>query len=98
METEQIFLQTDAGKALPSKVLVVPTIAAPLMNKFWATLTKLPYLQHLPLAYPVSDSLQFETHLFIGADHYWDIIEYHVVCGNDPTAVRSKFGYLLSGR
>lgn len=67
------------------------------MNKLQTIPTKLPYLKDLPLAHPVSDSPHFEIHLLIGADHYWDIVEDHIVRGNNPTAVRSKLGYLLSG-
>ncbi|XP_063447041.1 uncharacterized protein LOC134726564 [Mytilus trossulus] len=39
----------------------------------------------------------FEISLLVGADHYWDIVEDHIVRGNCPTAVKSKIGYLLSG-
>ena len=35
--------------------------------------------------------------LLIGADHYWEIVEDHVIRSNGPTAVGSKLGYLLSG-
>ena len=33
----------------------------------------------------------------IGADHYWDIVEDHIIQENGPTAINSKTGYLLSG-
>lgn len=33
----------------------------------------------------------------IGADHYWDFVMSHEVYGNEPTAVKSKPGYLLFG-
>ena len=36
--------------------------------------------------------------LLIGADHYWDIVQDHIIRGNGPTAMQSKLGYLLSGR
>ena len=35
--------------------------------------------------------------MLIGADHYWDVVEDHIVKGNGPTAMGSKLGYLLSG-
>ena len=33
----------------------------------------------------------------IGADHYWQVVEDHIIRGNGPTAMKSKLGYLLSG-
>jgi len=35
--------------------------------------------------------------LLIGADHYGDVVEDHIVRGKGPTAMQSKLGYLLSG-
>ncbi|XP_070576393.1 uncharacterized protein [Ptychodera flava] len=35
--------------------------------------------------------------VLIGADYYWDFVEDRVIRGSGPTAVSSKFGYLLSG-
>jgi len=39
----------------------------------------------------------FKISLLIGTDHYWDIVEDHIIRGNGPTAMSSKLGYLLSG-
>ena len=39
----------------------------------------------------------FEISLLIGADHYWQFVGDHTVRGNDPTAMQSELGYLLSG-
>jgi len=39
----------------------------------------------------------FKISLLIGTDHYWDIVEDHIIHGNDPTAMNSKLGYLPSG-
>ena len=33
----------------------------------------------------------------LGTDHYWDLVEDHIIRGNGPTAMSSKIGYLLSG-
>jgi len=49
------------------------------------------------LAHSVTGDTLFDISLLVGADHYWDIVEDHVVRGNGPTAVKSKIGYLLSG-
>jgi len=35
--------------------------------------------------------------LLMGANHYRDVVEDHIIRGNGPTAKRSKLGYLLSG-
>ena len=59
--------------------------------------TKLKYLKGLKLAHPVTQDGEFDISLLIGADHYWRIVQNHVVRGNGPTAVKSKIGYLLSG-
>ena len=39
----------------------------------------------------------FKIWLLIGTDHYWDLVEDHIIRGNGPTAMSSKLGYLLSG-
>ena len=60
-------------------------------------ITKVKYLKGLELAHPETQDGEFEFSLQIGADHYWRIVQNHVVRGNGPTAVKSKIGYLLSG-
>ena len=49
------------------------------------------------MAHPITREENFEISLLIGADHYWDFIEDHIIRGNGPTAMQSKLGYLLSG-
>ena len=97
LEVAKIYLETKTGIKLPLSVLIVPTIAAPLQNAVQSQLTQLPYLQGLTLAHPVTSEKEFELSLLIGADHYWDIIEDHIIRGNGPTAMKSKLGYVLSG-
>ena len=77
-------------------VLVVPQIAAPLKTYTKST-RKLPYLDNLRLAHPVTDDEHFEIGILIGVDQYWNIVEDEVIRGEGPTAVKSKLGYLLSG-
>ena len=48
------------------------------------------------MAHPVTSTDQFTINLLIGADHFWDVVEDHIVKGNGPTAMGSKLGYLLS--
>ena len=70
-------------------MLVVPKIAAPLHCITSSKLRQLPYLRNLNLAHHIS--------LLIGVDHYWKIVQDHIIRGDGPTAVHSKLGYLLSG-
>ena len=53
--------------------------------------------QRLQLTHPVTSTEQFTINLLIGADHYWDVVEDHIIKGNGPMAMGSKLGYLLSG-
>ena len=97
LDVGTIYLETITGERLPLSVLIVPTIAAPIHNTTDYTINRLPYLKRLQLAHPVTVREQFEVTLLIGADHYWEVVEDHVVRGPGPTAVKSKLDYLLSG-
>jgi len=44
---------------------------------------------------PLPNSSTSPYHI-IGADHYWDVVEDHIIRGNGLTAMGSKLGYLLS--
>ena len=81
---------------IPVRVLVVPTISAPINNRT-QHVSELPYLHGLRLAHPGTSDSTFQISMLISADFYWDIVENHVIRGNGPTAVKSKIGYLLSG-
>ena len=94
--TATVSLKTSGRETIPIDVLIVPTIAAPLSN-MPPEVTKLKYLKGLKLAHPVTKVAEFDISLLIGTDHYWRIVQNHVVRGNGPTAVKSKIGYLLSG-
>ncbi|XP_052221173.1 uncharacterized protein LOC127837788 [Dreissena polymorpha] len=84
-------------KKIPVSVLIVPTIAAPIRCGYLRSTAELPYLRGFKLAHSVTGDTLFDISLLVGADHYWDIVEDHVVRGNGPTAVKSKIGYILSG-
>ena len=85
------------GEQIPISILVVPVIAIPLHNAYHHHLRHMSYLQGLRLANPVTRSGNFDISLLIGADYYWQFVADHIVCGEDPTAMQSKLGYLLSG-
>ena len=98
LQTGEIHLLTRTGEKVPLSVLIVPTIATPLQNVMQTHIAQLPHLQGLSLAHPVTKpATTFEISLLIGADHYWNIVEDHIIRGNGPTAMNSKIGYLLSG-
>lgn len=92
-----IFIHTLNGGHIPISVLVVSKLAAPVQNSIRTHLNQLPYLQGLKLAHPVTSDENFSISVLIGADHYWQFTQDHVVCGDGPTAVQSRVGYLLSG-
>ena len=83
--TATVSLKTSGRETIPIDVLIVPTIAAPLSN-MPPEVTKLKYLKGLKLAHPVTQDGEFDISLLIGADHYWRIVQNHVVRGNGPTA------------
>jgi len=95
LQVTSIYLQTKAGDEIPLSILVVPKIAT-LKNLVYSPIERFPYLQGLTLAHPVTHTSNFEISLLIGADFYRNIVEDHIICGDGPTAMKSKLGYLLS--
>ena len=53
--------------------------------------------REFPLLTESPDQILSLKSLLIDADHYWNIIEGHIIRENGPTAMNSKIGYLLSG-
>ena len=92
----KISLLTLSGQPISITVLVVPRIATPLQNTVTLSVTRLPHLQSLTLAHPLTAEKEFNISLLVGADHYWDIFGNNVIRGDGSTAVESKLGYLLS--
>lgn len=92
-----IFVHTLNGTKILVTVLIVPKLAAPVRNSVRTHLNQLSYLQHLPLAHPVTNDENFDITILIGADFYWCFVQDTVVRGDGPTAVESRLGYLLSG-
>ena len=88
---------TTSGEKIPLHVLVVEKIATPLQTHMHQGMEDLTHLRGLKLAHPITSDQSFDVSLLIGADHYWDLVEDHVIRGHGPTAVASKIGYLLSG-
>ena len=79
LEKTTVYLKTDAGQVLPIKVLIVPFIAMPLQNQMSNIDTKFEYLCGLKLAHTMTQQDSLEISLLVGADHYWDIVDDHIV-------------------
>lgn len=73
-------------------------IAFPLFN-LQTEVKPLTYLKHLTRAHPTHDDNDenFIVSLLIGAEHYFQVVQNKIVWGNNPTAVKSKIGFLLLG-
>ena len=96
LEKVNVTLHTNSGPALIS-ALVVPRISVPMKNLITSKIQNLPHIAGLELAHPVTGVNSFEITLLIGADYYWHFVGDAVIRGPGPTAVSSRFGYLLSG-
>ena len=71
-----------------------PTICSPLPSK---VKVNYPHLEGLALADSLDDSCG-DIDILIGSDYYWDLVSGETIRGDSgPTAVSSKFGWLLSG-
>ena len=97
LHTGVIDVHTLSGDKIPVSVLIVPKIAPPIQNYVRTSLNHLPHIMGIKLAHPVTDEVNFEISILIGADYYWTFVEDHTIRGTRPTAVASKLGYLLSG-
>lgn len=76
-------------------MLNFPVVCSPLPKR--ADLNIYPHLQDLELA-DRSEIGQDAIDILIGWDYYWDIVTAESIWGeNGPTAINSKFGWLLSG-
>ncbi|XP_057379666.1 uncharacterized protein LOC130701904 [Daphnia carinata] len=80
-----------------NQVVVVDHIVNPLEDSYRSVVCKLPHLKNLPLAHPNIGSSSFDIDILLGANYYWDIVGDHIVRGPGPTAISSRFGYIISG-
>ena len=75
-------------------VLSSPVICSPL--NMTVEVSKYPHLQGLQLV--DSSKSHKSIDVLIGSDYYWDFVTGDTVCGEfGPTAINSKFGWLVSG-
>ena len=89
-----LHLESCNDETVKVSVLSFPAICSPLPTRVDAS--SYPHLQGLQLA-DCSDS-QDSIDVLIESDHYWDFVTNEIVRGDfGPTAINSKFGWLLSG-
>lgn len=75
----------------------VQKIATPIHMTLRKEIKALQSLHGLGLAHPIIAKDKFSKSLLIGADYYWSIIGNETIRGDEPTAVKSRIGYLMSG-
>ena len=87
-------LKKDEGEEVEVTALNYPIICSPLPSKVEVNY---PHLEDLQLADSLNDNCG-AIDVLIGSDYYWEIVSGETVRGDcGPTAVSSKFGWLLSG-
>ena len=87
-------LKGQDGEEVEISALSYPTICSPLPSK---VKVNYPHLEGLQLADELDDNCG-SIDVLIGSDYYWEIVGGETVRGDHgPTAISSKFGWLLSG-
>ncbi|XP_070579115.1 uncharacterized protein [Ptychodera flava] len=97
MKSAMVTLHEQNGHTSTVNALIIPEISSNLFNHVSAEILNSDHLRGLKLAHPVSNVKTMEIDVLIGADQYWNFVGNHIVRGAGPTAISSKFGYLLSG-
>ena len=93
-EVLKLRLKKHEGEEIELTALNFPTICSPLPSK---VRVDYPHLEDLQLVDDLDDS-NGRINVLIGVDNYWNLVSGETVKGEDgPTAVSSKFGWLLSG-
>ena len=93
-ELVRLRLKNHVGEETEITALSYPTICSPLPSK---VKVNYPHLEGLALADSLDDSCG-DIDILIGSDYYWDLVSGETIRGDSgPTAVSSKFGWLLSG-
>ncbi|XP_070548111.1 uncharacterized protein [Ptychodera flava] len=97
MNSATLSLHELDGNITALDALIIPEISSNLPNYISTELHNTTHLRGLHFAHPVSNAKSIEVDVLIAADQYWNFVGDHIVRGVGPTAVLSKFGYLLSG-
>ena len=85
------------GEELKLSVVCVPVITAPIPDQYPCEVAQqYEHLRCLPLADDCTGNVSVQ--ILLGADYYWQIVTGDVVrADNGPTAIGTRFGYVLSG-
>ena len=88
-------LEISRGERIHLTALSVPVICSPLRS---AVNIDYSHLERLELADPIDEDNESHIDILIGSDFYWHMVSGDTTRGETgPVAVRSKFGWLLSG-
>ena len=88
-------LKTKTNEFVEISALNFPVICFPLTKR--VNIDRYPQLRYLQLA-DHSEPGQESLDILIGSDYYWDLVTNEIIQGEyGPTAVNSKFGWLISG-
>ncbi|XP_070537449.1 uncharacterized protein [Ptychodera flava] len=96
MNNTTVHLETVTGPNISVKVLIIPRISTPMRTHLTRSVLDLPHLKELNIAQRLGSEAA-EIDILIGADYYWTVVGDDIRRGPGPTAMSSKFGYLLSG-
>lgn len=89
-------LRNRVGDDIQISVLNFPVICSPLPTGI--NLHDYPHLKGLELADFDENNNQDSIDVLVGSDYYWDFVTGETVRGDfGPTAISSKFGWMLSG-
>ena len=93
----KLHLKGKEGENIEINASTFPVICSPLPSKI--DLSDYPHLEGLELSDPLDTESEVKPiDILIGADVYWDIINDEVIRdGHGPIAVKSKFGWIVSG-
>ena len=93
----KLSLKGVSDKKVELTALSFPTLCTNLPAR--VDLTQYPHLENLEFADTLNSENENEpVDILIGSDRYWDLVSGDVIKGTEgPIAVKSKFGWLLSG-
>ena len=91
-------MKTRNGANVVIPLLTVPVICEPLSGQpISLAARRYPYLSTLDLADESDPDCVLDVGILIGADHYWALVSGRNCQGDGPTAIETRFGWVLSG-
>ena len=90
-------MKTRNGANLVIPLLTVPTIFEPLIRQpISLAACRHPYLSTLDLADESDLDCSLDVDILIGVNHYWALVTGRNRQGDGPTAIETRFGWVLS--